>query len=181
MFLQCTKANGIGHERVVRRRKRSYPVAMPQAASVIYLPPGVVPVPSQVPQQAGVPFDRSFFEQVLPQAVAAFCEQTGCEGPIVEVLTVDGTTHYVNGISGLTDSWVALHTADPDHDHAVQVFVPFQTIFRVEVHPSSDLHPKRMGFITSTPGSTQTPPAFTPPQAEPPAPEPTARGRRSRA
>ncbi len=119
-----------------------------QAANVIYLPPGVAPVAAQVPQST-VPFDRAFFEQVLPGAVSAFCEQTGCEGPIVEVLTVDGTTHYVNGISGLTDTWVALHTAEPEHDHAVQVFVPYQTIFRVEVHPSSDLHPGRLGFITT--------------------------------
>ncbi len=154
---------------------------MPQAASVIYLPPGVAPVPSPVPQQMGVPFDRSFFEQVLPQAVAAFCEQTGCEGPIVEVLTVDGTTHYVNGISGLTDSWVALHTADPDHDHAVQVFVPFQTIFRVEVHPSSDLHPKRMGYVTPPlKRPRRRTPAVAAPAPEPAISPPAARSRPAR-
>ncbi|KAA0234530.1 MAG: hypothetical protein HUU14_10720 [Dehalococcoidia bacterium] len=141
---------------------------MVQAANVIYLPPGVAAAPPQVAQTA-IPFDRAFFEQILPGAVSAFCEQTGCEGPIVEVLTLDGTTHYVNGISGLTDSWVALHTADPEHDHAVQVFVPYQTIFRVEVHPSSDLHPGRMGFVTTPPKAPRKRRAAPPAPASKPA------------
>jgi hypothetical protein len=96
---------------------------------------------------SSVPFDRAFFENVLPGAVAAFCTQLGCEQPVVELLTVDGMTHYVNGISGVSDSWVALHTSQKEHDHAVQVFIPYQTIFRVEVHPESDALPRRLGFI----------------------------------
>lgn len=130
---------------------------MAQTASVIYLPPGVVAAPTQAQPQGGAPFDRGFFEQVLPQAVQSFCEQTGCDGPVVEVLTMDGTTLYVNGISGLTDAWVALHTAEPDHDHAVQVFVPYQTIYRVEVHPASDLHAGRLGFIPVPPAAPAVP------------------------
>lgn len=119
---------------------------MTQPASVIYLPPGVA-VPQQSQMSSGVPFDRSFFENVLPGAVNAFCSQVHCESPVVEVLTVDGATHYVNGISGVTDSWVALQTSRKEHDRAVQVFIPYQTIFRVEVHPESDAYPRRLGFI----------------------------------
>jgi hypothetical protein len=74
--------------------------------------------------------------------------------PIVEVLTVDGVTHYVNGISGVSDQWVALQSAQPDHPHVMQVFVPYQTIFRVEIHPESDEKRRHLGFaLTSGAGS----------------------------
>ncbi len=120
---------------------------------VIYLPPGVTtPVlppqhGSPQPPPQNVPFDRNFFQQVLPEAIENFCKQTDCGTPIVEILTVDGTTHYVNGISGLSDQWVALHTSQPDHDHPVQVFVPYSTVFRVGIHPAEEHHRKRLGFI----------------------------------
>ena len=126
---------------------------MGQPSRVLYLPPGVTPGPTpgqpaqQVVMPSGIPFDRGFFEQVLPHSVAAFCAQVNCPTPIVELLTTDGTTHYVKGIAGVSDSWVALHTMSPDHEHDVQVFIPFQTIFRVEVHPESDELRKRLGFV----------------------------------
>ncbi len=129
---------------------------MGQPSRVLYLPPGVTPpgpTPGQMPppqvMPSGIPFDRVFFEQVLPHSVAAFCQQIKCPTPVVELLTMDGTTHYVKGISGVSDSWVALHTTSPDHDHDVQVFIPFQTIFRVEVHPEDDDRRKRLGFVLS--------------------------------
>lgn len=120
---------------------------MPQR--VIYLPPGVAAAPTQpvaAPGSSSVPFDRNFFENVLPQSIQAFCKQAGCSVPMVEVMTVDGTTHYVNGISGVSDSWVALHTAELEHDHPVQVFVPYTTVFRVGIHPAEHARQK-LGFI----------------------------------
>jgi hypothetical protein len=98
------------------------------------------------PLAPGVPFDRQFFEQVLPQSVAGFSQASKCDSPVVELLTVDGVTHYVKGVSGVSDSWVALHTTLPDHDHPVQVFVPYQTIFRMAVHPC-DGKRRSLGFV----------------------------------
>ena len=73
---------------------------MTQPQRVLYLPPGVVPgaasAQPQVPS-GGMPFDRTFFEQILPQSIQAFCSQLQCTFPVVELMTVDGTTHYVNG------------------------------------------------------------------------------------
>lgn len=123
---------------------------MTQPARVIYLPPGVVagaPAAQQV-AAGGVPFDRSFFQQVLPAAVAAFCQQVDCNAPLVEILTVDGARHYVKGIAGVADLWVALHTAAEDHERAVEAFIPYQTIFRVEIHPCGD-EKRHLGFITT--------------------------------
>ncbi len=118
---------------------------MTQPSRVIYLPPGVAapaaatPLPQAGP--SGLPFDRHFFEQVLPQSVASFSAAANCGTPIVELLTVDGITHYVKGISGVSDVWVALHTTQPDHSHPIQVFVPYQTIFRLAIHPCDDERP----------------------------------------
>jgi hypothetical protein len=127
---------------------------MTQPSRVIYLPPGLVP--GNQPQSAhpgplpsGIPFDRAFFEQVLPQAIAGFCSQTQCEVPLVEIATVDGMTHYVNGISGVADAWVALRTSVPEHEHPVQAFIPYQTIFRIEIHPETDGRRNHLGFDTS--------------------------------
>lgn len=119
--------------------------------NVIYLPPGVA-APSPSPAQAaavpsGIPFDRNFFQTILPQAVGAFCSQTDCQIPRVELLTVDGTTHYVSGIIGVHDTWVALQIAKEEHRHPIQVFIPYNTIFRVEVHPESERR-RHIGFIT---------------------------------
>jgi len=125
---------------------------MPQTSPVLYLPPGVVPAagPPREPSPTGAPFDRSFFEQVLPQAVGAFCTQVKCDVPVVELRTVDGAVHFVTGISGVSDLWVALHTSSAEHEHPVQVFLPYQTIFRVEIHPQTDSH-RGIGFHVEPP------------------------------
>ena len=128
---------------------------MTQPQRVIYLPPGVVPPAPSQPQvvtqagPSGVPFDRTFFEQVLPPSIAGFCQQVQCKVPVVELITVDGVKHYINGISGVADAWVALQTASPEHDHPTQVFIPYQTIFRVEIHPEEDVKRQRLGFVTN--------------------------------
>ena len=128
---------------------------MTEPSRVIYLPPGVVPAPQNaqpIPIPSGIPFDRAFFETVLPQSIAGFCSQVECKIPVVELTTVDGTRHYVNGISGVADLWVALHTSIPSHEHPVQVFVPYQTIFRVEIHPEMDEYRQHLGFATTSNG-----------------------------
>lgn len=139
--------------RLQRVRPCTYAPYMTSPSRVIYLPPGVVapqgPSSPPVPVIPGIPFDRNFFEQILPPAIAGFCQQVGCKVPIVEVLTVDGITHYVNGISGVSDQWVALQTTRQDHPHPIQMFVPYQTIFRVEVHPESDDRRRHLGFVTN--------------------------------
>ncbi|WBL35788.1 hypothetical protein O0235_13600 [Tepidiforma flava] len=121
---------------------------MTQPSRLIYLPPGVAAVPAAPVTNNGAPFDRNFFENVLPPAIAAFCSQVNCEVPVVELTTIDGVRHYVNGISGVSDQWVALQTSSPDHEHPTQVFIPYQTIFRVEIHPEHDARRHRLGFLT---------------------------------
>lgn len=115
---------------------------------MIYLPPGVIPAAGNSANAAptGIPFDRAFFEKLLPQAVQVFCNSTECNVPRVELFTIDGSTHYVTGVSGVTDSFVALQTAREDHDHPMQVFIPYQSIFRVEIHPESDHDRRKLGF-----------------------------------
>jgi hypothetical protein len=122
---------------------------MTQPSRVLYLPPGVAPpgAPQAAIPQSHVPFDRTFFEGVLHEAIKGFCSQVQCTLPVVEVLTVDGMTHYVNGISGVTDQWVALSTMRRDHPHPVQVFLPYTTIFRVEIHPEPDGGSGQLGFV----------------------------------
>ena len=118
--------------------------------NALFLPPGVVPPSAAAAAPAvagGPPFNREFFEQVLPMSVKAFCGQVGCEAPIVELHTVDGLKHFVKAISGVSDSWVALHTRDEEHDHDVQIFVAFGTIFRVEIHPEEDEAQRKLGFL----------------------------------
>ncbi len=127
---------------------------MTQPSRVIYLPPGVVapqgPSSPPMPATPGIPFDRTFFEKILPPSIQNFCQQVGCVVPIVEVLTVDGLTHYINGISGVSDQWVALQSAQPDHPHVMQVFIPYQTIFRVEIHPEHDEKRRHLGFALNS-------------------------------
>ena len=128
---------------------------------MIYLPPGVIPAgppPVHGAGPSGIPFDRAFFEKLLPQAVQVFCNNVECHVPRVELYTADGTTHYVNGISGVTDTFVALQTSREEHDHPMQVFIPYQTIFRVEIHPESDNGRRRLGFELGA----RTPPAIQP-------------------
>jgi hypothetical protein len=145
---------------------------MTQPQHVIYLPPGVVPAARplaarvSVPPSA-VPYHRQFIETLLPQAVQAFCQQVECNIPRVELYTLDGAVLFVNGISGVTDSWVAVHGSRESHDHPIQVFVPYQTIFRVEIHPESDETHRHLGFIQPLPGVVT--PAVQPKQVETPA------------
>lgn len=115
--------------------------------TALFLPPGVVPPAQATAAPGGPPFDRDFFEQTLPQAIKSFCTQVVCESPIVELYTVDGAKHFVKAISGVSDTWVALHTQREDHEHDVQVFLPYTTIFRVEVHPEEDDGQRRLGFL----------------------------------
>ncbi|MBI2765386.1 MAG: hypothetical protein HYX53_05660 [Chloroflexi bacterium] len=122
-----------------------------QPSRVLYLPPGVAAAAPQAVAIPGLPFDRNFFQNILPQAIQSFCTQVECGVPVVELLTVDGTTHFVNGISGVSDQWVALHTSELDHEHVKQVFVPYQTIFRVEVHPAENERRHRLGFLLGAP------------------------------
>ncbi len=135
-------------------RAEFYAPGMTQPSRVIYLPPGLAPPTQPVsaqqgPTASGIPFDRTFFEQVLPQLIAGFCSQTQCDVPVVEVSTVDGMTHYVNGIAGVADAWVALRTSVLEHEHPVQAFIPYQTIFRVEIHSETDARGHHLGFDTS--------------------------------
>ena len=116
--------------------------------TALFLPPGVVsPSAAAQPAAGGPPFDRDFFEKVLPQAIQSFCTQVVCESPIVELYTVDGAKHFVKAISGVSDTWVALHTKREDHEHDIQVFIPYATIYRVEVHPEEDDGQRRLGFL----------------------------------
>ncbi|OAI44396.1 hypothetical protein AYO38_09735 [bacterium SCGC AG-212-C10] len=161
---------------------------MANTPNVIYLPPGVTMPPGPaVPGGAlaapGVPFDRTFFERILPQAIAEFCKQVECDSPRLELLTVDGATHFVNGISGVTDTWVALQESRPEHDHVFQVFVPYQTIFRVEVHRESDAKRRHLGFHIGDRPSIALPAALTEakPASEESAPKATARRKSTRA
>lgn len=154
-----------------------------QPQRVIYLPPGVLPPVQPTAQHTainGVPFDRAFFEQVLPAAVAGFCSQVDCHIPVLELTTVDGMTHYVNGISGVADQWVALQTSLPDHPHPIQTFIPYQTIFRVEIHPEGDERRAHLGFLVEV---GKTTPRLAPPEPapaeEPPAKAPEAKTRRA--
>jgi hypothetical protein len=155
---------------------------MTQPSRVLYLPPGVTPpvavVAPQGPIPTGVPFDKTFFAGMLPQAVNAFCSQVpGCDSPVVELLTVDGQTHFVKGISGVADAWVALHTQSPDHDHAVQVFIPYQTIFRVAIHAAEDERRRHLGFMINEPPVVLPPAAVESPAAAAPAAKKPARPR----
>ena len=130
---------------------------MTQPQRVIYLPPGLAPAPGPIasPARSGVPFDRAFFEEVLPKSIQSFCNQVECTLPVVELLTVDGTTHFVNAVSGVADEWVALQTSSEGHTRPIQVFLPYNTIFRVEIHPEPDTGKGHLGFVLS---SAQQPP-----------------------
>ncbi len=145
-----------------------YARRMTQPTRVLYLPPGMLPplAAPVAPLNTGIPFDRTFFEQVLPPAVAGFCSQVGCKVPVVELTTVDGMTHYIVGISGVADLWVALSTTRSDHPLPVQMFLPYQTIFRVEIHSELDERNEHMGFITTQTQSPEPVPAIVPPEAK---------------
>jgi hypothetical protein len=128
-------------------------MTMPQ--NVIYLPPGVMPPAPNgaAAQAANIPFNRQFFEAMLPQAIKSYCEQVHCTSPQVQVATLDGSLHHVVGISGVTDGWVAVHATREDHDHSMEVFLPYQTIYRVEIHPEADAAHNHLGFSLPLDGS----------------------------
>ena len=119
--------------------------------SPLILPAGAVQAP--MPTSAGPPFDREFFETVLPQAIQSYCTQVACTMPLVQVFTVDGLRHYIRGISGVTDQWVALHTQEELNEQPIQVFVPYATVMRVEIHPDLSPDLRRFGFLTDDLGA----------------------------
>jgi hypothetical protein len=126
-------------------------MTQPSQPNVIYLPAGVVPpqqaAPTPLPVGPQPPFNKQFFSEVLPQVVRSFCSQVKCDMPVVELLTMDGARHYINAISGVSEQWVALQTTEDHHEHPTQVFIPYATIFRVEVHPEPDgTRGGRIGF-----------------------------------
>ncbi len=128
------------------------------AQNALILPAGVVPPPATLPPSpAGPPFDRAFFESILPEVAVAFCERAQCDSVIVELLTADGTTHLVRGISALHDQWVALQVASTKHQHEVDVFIPYQTIYRIEIHPRLARQPRRLGFRVHSPEQSAAP------------------------
>jgi len=129
----------------------------PTPRNIIYLPPGVLPpaqagTPVVVP--SGVPFDRQFFEAILPQAIKAYCEQANCTSPQVQVATIDGALHHIVGISGVTDSWVAMQASREDHAHVMEIFLPYQTIYRIEIHPEGDESHGHLGYVLPVDGVT---------------------------
>lgn len=127
---------------------------MTTPSNVIYLPPGVMPPVQGAVGSPGpaVPFNREFFQRMLPAAVKDYCEQVHCISPQVQVVTVDGVVHHVVGIAGVADAWVALHATREDHPHAMEIFLPYQTIYRVEIHPEADDGHNHLGFLLPTDG-----------------------------
>ena len=120
-------------------------------SSPLILPPGVVSPGQQAPAApSGFPFSREFFESVLPGAIQSYCTQVACTMPLVQLFTADGRQHYVRAISAVSDLWVALHTQEELDEQPVQMFIPYMTIIRIEIHP--DLTPglRRFGFITDS-------------------------------
>ena len=117
--------------------------------SPLILPPGAVPTHA-TPSASGPPFDRDFFESTLPGAIQSYCSQVACTMPLVQVFTADGARHYIRAISGVTDRWVALHTQEELYEQPVQVFVPYATVIRVEIHPDLSPDLRRFGFLTET-------------------------------
>lgn len=115
--------------------------------SPLILPPGAVPT-APTPTPSGPPFDRNFFESVLPSAIQSYCSQVSCTMPLVQLFTADGARHYIRAISGVTDQWVALHTQEELNEQPVQVFIPYATVIRVEIHPDLSPDLRRFGFLT---------------------------------
>ena len=115
--------------------------------SPLILPPGVV---SQgQPAASGVPFNRDFFESVLPGAIQSYCTQVACTMPLVQLFTSDGSRHYIRAISAVSDLWVALHTQEELDEQPIQMFIPYVTIIRIEIHPDLTPDLRKFGFITA--------------------------------
>ena len=74
--------------------------------------------------------------------------------PLVQVFTADGARHYIRAISGVSDQWVALHTQEELNEQPVQVFIPYATVIRVEIHPDLSPDLRRFGFLTDAEPST---------------------------
>ena len=119
--------------------------------SPLILPAGVVPPVQSAPQSLQhAPFDRKFFESVLPSAIQSYCAQVSCTMPLVRLYTVDGSRHYIRAISAVSDSWVALHTQEELNEQPIQVFIPYLTIVRVEIHPDISPDLRHFGFLTES-------------------------------
>ncbi len=116
----------------------------------LVLPPAVLPPERPAPPPSGAPFDRRFFESVLPGAVRAYCTQVACTIPLVQLFTSDGARHYIRAISAVSDSWVALHTQAERNEQPIQVFIPYPAIMRVEIHPDLSPELRRFGFLTAS-------------------------------
>ena len=123
--------------------------------SPLILPPGAVPT-QPPPTPSGPPFDRNFFESVLPSAIQSYCSQVACTMPLVQLFTGDGARHYIRAISGVTDQWVALHTQEELNEQPVQVFIPYATVIRVEIHPDLSPDLRRFGFLTDSTDASPT-------------------------
>lgn len=128
--------------------------------SPLILPPGAV-TPT-APTASGPPFDRDFFESVLPSAIQSYCSQVSCTMPLVQLFTADGARHYIRAISGVNDQWVALHTQEELNEQPVQVFIPYATVIRVEIHPDLSPDLRRFGFLTDAEPPTPLIPAGEP-------------------
>lgn len=124
------------------------------ARSGLILPPGLGSTPSA---GSGAAFGRDFFESVLPQSVQSYCNQVTCTSPVVEVYTIDGRKHYVRAVSAVSERWVALDTQD-DGDEPVQVFLPYETVLRVEIHADLTPEMRRLGFLTVPASASETAP-----------------------
>lgn len=122
---------------------------MPDTPSPLVLPPGVMPPARPAPPPSGAPFDRNFFEAVLPAAIHSYCSQVACTIPLVQLYTSDGARHYIRAISAVADAWVALHTQEEQNEQPVQVFIPYPAIMRVEIHPDLSPDLRRFGFLTA--------------------------------
>lgn len=135
--------------------------------NLLVLPPGVLlppPPPPAGPQPGSPPFNRDFFERILPEVAAAFCERAACDSVIVELITTDGATHLVKGISALSEQWVALQLASTEYDHEIDSFIPYQAIYRLELHPRLAREPRRLGYLGTL--GRGAPPALLPPGPE---------------
>ena len=82
--------------------------------------------------------------------------------PLVQLFTTDGARHYIRAISGVTDQWVALHTQEEANEEPIQVFIPYATVIRVEIHPDLSPDLRRFGFLTDAASAIDEPMASQP-------------------
>ncbi len=109
----------------------------------LILPPGL----GASQGSGGAAFGRDYFQTILPQTVQSYCDQVSCTNPVVEVYTIDGRKFYVRAVSATSERWVALDTQDDDEE-PVQVFLPYETVLRIEIHADLTPEMRRLGFLT---------------------------------